>query len=222
VHHTAIVSAAPLLFLVLLALSASAADEIPLPKSATNLKANWKWLREDRSAWRITNGFLEVRVQPGNMWGPANDARNVLLIPLSRSSDLEIAATIEHSPTNQYEQADLVWYYTDSNMVKLGPELVDGRFSVVMGREEGDRARTISINPVAAGAVDVKFIIKGNEITGLFRDSATTAWRSAGSCSLPALPGVEPRISLQFYQGTVPAEHWARVKRLATTRLQEK
>jgi len=156
------------------------------------------------------------------MWGPANDAKNVLLIPVPRSSGLEITATIEHSPTNQYEQADLVWYYADGNMVKLGPELVDGRFSVVMGREEGDRARTISINPVAAGAVDVKFIIKGNEITGLFRDSATTAWRSAGSCSLPALPGVEPRISLQFYQGTVPAEHWARVKRLAIVPPQEK
>jgi regulation of enolase protein 1 (concanavalin A-like superfamily) len=208
--------------LVLLAALCASADEIPLAKSATNLNANWKWLREDRSTWRITNGVLEVRVQPGNMWGPANDARNVLLIPLPRSSELEIAATLEHSPTNQYEQADLVWYYTDSNMVKIGPELVDGRFSVVMGREEGDRARTISINPVAAGAVDVKFIVKGSEITGLFRDSATTAWRSAGSCSLPALPGVEPRISLQFYQGTVPAEHWARVKGLAITPLQEK
>ena len=215
-------SAYPLPFLVLLAALCASADEIPLPKSATNLNANWKWLREERSAWRITNGFLEVRVQPGNMWGPANDAKNILLIPVPRSPELEVTATIEHSPTNQYEQADIVWYYTDSNMVKLGPELVDGRFSVVMGREEGDRARTISINPVAAGAVDVKFIVKGNEITGLFRESATNAWRSAGSCSLPALPGVEPRISLQFYQGTVPAEHWARVKRLAIVPPQEK
>ena len=204
------------LFVLLAALGVSA-DEIPLPKSSTDLNATWKWVREDRSAWRVTNGFLEVRVQPGNMWGPANDAKNVLLIPVPRSSGLEITATIEHSPTNQYEQADLVWYYADGNMVKLGPELVDGKFSVVMGREEGDRARTISINPVAAGAVDVKFIVKGNDITGLFRESATEAWRSAGSCSLPVLPGTEPRISLQFYQGTAPAEHWARVKRLAIT-----
>ena len=210
-------SARPLSLFVLLAALCASADEIPLPKSATNLNPGWTWLREDRSAWRITNGFLEVRVQPGNMWGPANDAKNILLIPVPRSPELEITATIEHSPTNQYEQADLVWYYADSNMVKLGPELVDGKFSVVMGREEGDRARTISINPIAAGAVEVKFIVKGNEITGLFRHSATTAWRSAGSCSLPALAGVEPRISLQFYQGTVPADHWARVKRLAIT-----
>ncbi len=178
-------------------------------------------MREDPSAWRITNGLLEVRVQPGNMWGPANDAKNVLLIPAPRASGLEITATIEHRPTNQYEQADLVWYYADGNMVKLGPELVDGQFSVVMGREERDRARTISINPVAVGSVDVKFIVKGNEISGLFRDSATNNWRSAGSCTLPALPGLEPRISLQFYQGTAPADHWARVKRLVITPLGE-
>jgi len=212
------VSAHPLPFLVLLAALCAAGEEIPLPKSATNLNSNWKWLREDPSAWRITNGLLEVRVQPGNMWGPANDAKNILLIPLPQSSGLEITATIEHSPTNQYEQADLVWYYADGNMVKLGPELVDGRFSVVMGREESNRARTISINPIAAGAVNVKFIIKGDQITGMFRDSAASAWQSAGSCSLPALPGVEPRISLQFYQGTEPADHWARVTRLAIIR----
>lgn len=213
-------SAHPLILLFVAAALSALADEIPLPKTATNLNANWKWLREDRSAWRVTNGILEVRLQPGNMWGPANDAKNILLIPLPRSSDLEISATIEHSPTNQYEQADLVWYYSDSNMVKLGPELVDGKFSVVMGREEGDRARTISITPISAGAVDVKFVVKGNEITGSFRDSATNAWRNAGNCSLPALSGVEPRLSLQFYQGTA-TEHWARVKRLAVTPLGE-
>jgi len=208
-------------YLVLLAALCATGEEIPLPKSATNLNANWKWLREDPSAWRITNGLLEVRVQPGNMWGPANDAKNILLIPLPQSSGLEITATIEHSPTNQYEQADLVWYYAGGNMVKLGPELVDGRFSVVMGREEGDRARTISINPIATGAVDVKFIVKGNEITGLFRESTTKSWQNAGSCTLPLLPGVEPRISLQFYQGTASAEHWARIKQLVITSHEE-
>lgn len=191
------------------------ADEVPLPKSETRVNPKWTWLREDRSAWRVTNGMLEVRVQPGNMWGPANNARNVLLIPIGRAAELEVSATLEHRPTEQYEQADLVWYYSDSNMVKLGPELVDGQFTVVMGREEGDRARTISINPISAGAVDVKFVVKGDEISGFYRDSSATDWKSAGTCSLPALAGVEPRVSLQFYQGPANVEHWARVKRLA-------
>jgi hypothetical protein len=209
------VSAYPLFALLsLVTLAASAAELIPFAGTTTNLNSNWKWLREDASAWRITNGVLEVRVQPGNMWGPANNAKNVLLIPLQRTNEVEIVATIEHRPTEQYEQADLVWYYADSHMVKLGPELVDGRFSVVMGREEGDRARTISINPIPAGAVDVKFIVKADQITGFYRESGADTWKSAGSCSAPALAGVPPRVSLQFYQGPANVEHWARVKRL--------
>lgn len=207
-------SAYPCLFAAWLLAWSALAEEIPLGKGATNINPNWKWLREDRAGWRLTNGVLEVRLQPGNMWGPANNAKNVLLIPLERAGDVTITATIEHQPTEQYEQADLVWYYADSHMVKLGPELVDGQFSVVMGREEGDRARTISINPIPAGAVEVKFIVTGNEITGLYRQN-TNSWKSAGSCSMPALPGIDPRLSLQFYQGPANAEHWARVKRLS-------
>jgi regulation of enolase protein 1 (concanavalin A-like superfamily) len=210
------VSAYPLVVVLsFITVAASAAELIPFAGTTTNLNAAWKWLREDASAWRITNGVIEVRVQPGNMWGPANNAQNVLLIPLERTNEVEITATLDHRPTEQYEQADLVWYYADSHMVKLGPELVDGRFSVVMGREEGDRARTISINPIPAGTVDVKFIVKADQITGLYRESGADTWKSAGSCSVPALPGVAPRLSLQFYQGPAKVEHWARVKRLA-------
>jgi regulation of enolase protein 1 (concanavalin A-like superfamily) len=210
------VSAFPFFALLsFITVAASAAELIPFAGTATNLNPGWKWLREDPSAWRITNGLLEVRVQPGNMWGPANNAKNVLIIPLERTNELEITATLQHRPTEQYEQADLVWYYADGNMVKLGPELVDGRFSVVMGREEGDRARTISINPIPDGAVDVKFIVKADQITGFYRDSGADTWKNAGSCSVPALPGVAPRLSLQFYQGPAKVEHWARVKRLA-------
>ena len=209
-------SAYPLFALLsFITVAASAAELIPFAETTTNLNTGWKWLREDPSAWRLTNRVLEVRVQPGNMWGPANNAKNVLLIPLERTNEVEITATLEHRPTEQYEQADLVWYYADSHMVKLGPELVDGRFSIVMGREGADRARTISINPIAAGAVDVKFIVKADQITGLYRESGADTWNNAGSCSVPAMPGVAPRLSLQFYQGPAKVEHWARVKRLA-------
>jgi hypothetical protein len=36
-------------------------------------------VREDPAGWRSTDHGLEIRVQPGNMWGGANDARNVLV-----------------------------------------------------------------------------------------------------------------------------------------------
>jgi hypothetical protein len=39
------------------------------------LGEGWSWIREHREGWRLTERGLEVRVQPGNMWGPANDAK---------------------------------------------------------------------------------------------------------------------------------------------------
>jgi regulation of enolase protein 1 (concanavalin A-like superfamily) len=186
------------------------------------LDTSWKWIREDPRAWRLTNGTLEVRVQPGNMWGPANDAKNVLVRPAPDHArkKLEILATVENRPTEQYEQVDLVWYYSDSNMVKIGHELVDGKLSVVMGREEGDRARTISINPIdpAASQVQLRLIVSTNSIAGYFRKPGAATWQSAGECSLPALKDAPPKISLQFYGGPANTEHWAKVLELHINR----
>src|SRR5262249_34545201 len=102
------------------------------------LGLGWSWVREHREAWRATEQGREVRIEPGNMWGPENSARNLLVrtAPDTSTSEIEISVNVENHPTHQYEQVDLVWYYDDSNMVKIGQELVDGKLSVVMGREE--------------------------------------------------------------------------------------
>ena len=114
------------------------------------LGQGWSWVREHRGAWRVTESGLEVRIEPGNMWGPKNDARNLLVHPAPEATDseIEVSVSVENKPTSQYEQVDLVWYYDDSNMVKLGQELVNGELSVVMGREENDKTRTVAIIPL--------------------------------------------------------------------------
>ena len=42
---------------------------------AGRLGEGWSWIREHRQAWRVAPRGLEVLIEPGNMWGPANDAR---------------------------------------------------------------------------------------------------------------------------------------------------
>lgn len=180
------------------------------------LDPGWSWIREDPSAWRRTNGALEIRLLPGNMWGPANDAKNVLtrLLP-DTTKETEILATVENHPTEQYEQVDLVWFYSDSHMVKIGLELVDGKLSIVMGREEGDRTRTMSITPITANTVDLRLAtVSANRIAGFFREHKTGEWQKAGECSLPQVAGISPRISIQCYQGPARVERWARIKAL--------
>src|SRR5207302_4614272 len=152
------------------------------------LQEGWLWLREDSKAWRVTEQGLEVRLQPGNLWGPANDAKNVLVraAPDAAKGEVEISVTVSNRPSGQYEQVDLVWYYDDSNMVKLGQELVDGKLSIVMGREENDKTKTVAIVPLISTSVRLRFFVKGDHIQGEFRAADANEWQTAGECSLPA------------------------------------
>ncbi len=185
------------------------------------LDAGWSWLREDRNGWRVTEHGLEVRVQPGNMWGPGNDAKNVLVrtLPDQANGELEVSVSVTNQPTAQYEQVDLVWYYDDRHMVKLGQELVDSQLSIVMGREEADQTRTIAIIPLKSFTVQLRFRVSGNRIHGQFRTPDSTDWSEAGECDLPA-NGVA-KVSLQCYQGPADAAHWARITDFCIRRLRK-
>lgn len=184
------------------------------------LGAGWSWVREHREAWRVSARGLEVRVEPGNMWGRANDARNVLIRPAPdlAAGAVAISVTVENRPTAQYEQVDLVWYYDDSHMVKIGQELVDGQLSIVMGREENDRTRTIRIVPLEAFAVELRFLVKDTAIQGQFRPVGSGQWQEVGQTDMPAPVGGRPHISLQVYQGPADAEHWARISQFRIQR----
>lgn len=176
------------------------------------LGEGWSWRRENPAGWRIRDGALEIRVEPGNMWGPQNDARNVLVRKLdgfSPNHEITVSVTVSNKPTEQYEQVDLVWYYDDSHMVKIGQEMVDGKLSVVMGREEKDRTRTIAIIPIDALQVDLRLVVTNKVVRGAFRPSRPNAWREAGWCDLP-IHG-EPHVTIQCYQGPRQAAHWARI-----------
>src|SRR5437762_2396673 len=161
------------------------------------LGEGWSWVREHRETWRVTGRGLEVRIEPGNMWGPANDAKNVLVrpAPAAANEGIEVSVNVENRPASQYEQTDLVWYFDDGHMVKLGQELVDGKLSIVMGREENDKTRTIAIMPQAPFSVQLRLTVAGNRIRGHFRATDAESWREAGECDLPVHG--EPKVSLQ-------------------------
>ncbi len=175
------------------------------------LKPGWSWVREDPAAWRTTDNGLEVRVQPGNMWGNHRDGKNVLFRPAPDPSagEVDASVTMTNMPKEQYEQADLVWYYDDGNMVKCGQERVDGKLCIVMGRKEKDKCRTIKILPLDSEIVTLRLIVKGDRIRGQFRTPKMDAWQEVGECDLPAK--TPPNISLQFYCGPAKEERWVKV-----------
>ena len=190
----------------------------------SQLGPGWLWVREHQQAWRITEHGLKVRIEPGNMWGPENSARNLLVrsAPDTSGSAIEISVNVENKPTNQYEQVDLVWYYDDSNMVKIGQELVDGKLSVVMGREEKDKTRTVAIVPLDSTWVQLRMIVKGNQIRGEFKTPGANVWHAVGECDAPASANGKAKVSLQLYQGLPQAERWARVTEFRIVKQQQK
>jgi regulation of enolase protein 1 (concanavalin A-like superfamily) len=186
---------------------------------AGGLGEGWSIEREVRTHWRTGPLGLEVRVQPGNMWGGANNARNVLVhaVPAPTDAPVEISITVSNRPTARWEQANLVWYYDGGHMVKLGQELVSGRLTVVMGREEADRARTVAIVPLDAYTVELRLQATPRRVRGQFRTAAWRDWREVGECDLPVRG--EPKVSLQFYNGPAEETHWVRVHHLTVRRL---
>ena len=194
---------------------AAAEKESPAPDFRDTFQGKigpgWSWIRENPAAWRVSDKGLEVRLQPGNMWGPANDAKNLLVRPAPdpAQGEVDVSMTVTNTPLEQYEQSDLVWYYNDSNMVKCGQELVDGKLRIVMGREEGDKTRTIKILPLDSATVTLRLLVKDNRIRGQFRTPDAKEWTEVGECDLPVKG--EPKICLQFYQGPAKVERWTNV-----------
>ena len=208
--------------LAALALCATALAEKPevLFKDDFNgkLADGWSWIREDTNAWRVTAQGLEIRIQPGNMWGRANNATNVLVrpIPNPATQPIEVAVTVSNKPTSQYEQVDLVWYYDEGHMVKIGQEQVDNVLCLVMGREEKDKTKTLAKIPIEALSLEVRFLASGDLLKGQYRPAGETGWKDAAECALPK--NGEPKVSLQVYQGPKDDEHWARFSAFRITR----
>ena len=78
-----------------------------------NLDESWSWLRENPDHWRIENGGIEIRVQPG----VADTVENALLRPAPNRNEgsfaIEVTITNHTHPTQQYEQAGITWYQDD-------------------------------------------------------------------------------------------------------------
>ncbi len=176
------------------------------------LDEDWTWVRENPQGWRLTESGLEILVEPGTMWSKTGDAKNVLLrkLPADWKSGVNVTCELWHSPKKRWEQANLVWYFDDGHMVKLGLEIEHGVPNIVMGRKERNQGKTLAIIPYAHPDVQLRFTVKGQKLVGFFRKPGAETWTQAAETNLPTLP-VESTayISLQCYGGEAESNRWA-------------
>lgn len=161
------------------------------------LGEGWTWLRENPDAWRIRDGALEIRVEPGN----AETVKNALLRPAPDRAKMtfavEVTVTFTSDPTQQYEQAGITWYHDDKPVFKLVHERIDGELWIIPGRV-----------PAPKASAQLRLIVAGRKWTAQFRQDPDAAYQTAAEGELPP-PGKDV-ISLQCYQGPPDAEHWIR------------
>jgi regulation of enolase protein 1 (concanavalin A-like superfamily) len=171
------------------------------------LQGGWQWVREDKSEWRIRDGQLEVRSQPGRIWG-GNDAKNVLLRDPLKPQDLAASVTVAHKPGEKWEQAGLLWYVDDDNFVKLISEYIDGKMYVVTAREQRAKGTVVGKIEVPSANIQLRLRVQAGRVTGQWRLKPGDSWSDAGTCEFDAKG--EPRFGLFTQNGPRNETRWVR------------
>lgn len=157
----------------------------------------WSWLREHREYWRIQDGALEIRAEPGH----AETVQNALLRPAPDRAKLryavEVTVTFHSEPTQQYEQAGITWYHNDKPVFKLVHERVDGELRIIPGHK-----------PAPNMQARLRLVVDGVRWTAQYRQEEDGEFQTAAEGELPP-PGKDV-ISLQCYHGPTDAAHWIR------------
>lgn len=166
----------------------------------------WRWLREHADFWRLRDGALEIRVEPG----VADTVRNALVRPAPDRSRgafaAEVTVTNLSPPTTQYEQAGITWYVDGKPAVKLVKELIDGKLYIIPGKV-----------PLDAQTVQLRLVVTADSYTAQFRPDGRGEFVTAGTGALPPAKGDE--VSIQCYNGPADAEHWIRFDDFRITEL---
>lgn len=170
------------------------------------LDAGWSWIREHSNFWRIREGGLEIRVEPGK----ADSVRNALVRPAPDRNEgtfaIEVTVTNHTSPTEQFEQAGITWYNDGKPVFKEVKELVDGELFIIPGRA-----------PMPATTVRLRLVVTTNSWEAQYRADGDAGFQTAATGELPA-PG-DDQVSIQCYNGPPAGEHWIRFENFRIKRV---
>ena len=187
-----------LTLMCLLLAPASAAEKVLFEDHFDGKVADgWTWLRENPGAWRIKDGALEIRVEPGR----ANDVKNALVreAPDRQNGKFAIEVTVSNTvlPTQQYEQAGITWYNNSQPVFKLVKELIDGGLYIIPAKK-----------PMDSQTVQLRLVVTADSWAAQYRPEGKGDFLTAETGKLPAAQN--DQVSIQCYNGPPDAEHWIR------------
>ncbi len=143
---------------------------------------NWLWIREQRDAWWVLDGALQIKALPGTLWQERNNARNVLVRSVP-DKPVAIEMMVTNGPKVQGEQAGLVYMIDDDNYVKIVKEYLDGEVWIVLAREVNGDAVPINKIPADCPTATVCLEVNGNQFSGKFKRSLDGEYIDVGECT---------------------------------------
>ena len=181
-------------------------------KFQKKLSDGWTWLREDKKAWKLSDGALEIRALPGSLREKGNDAKNVLLRkpPAAGTEDepFAIEATVKNAPAQAGEQAGVILYQDDDNYVSLVREHKGGKIFVRMIREREGEETVWAERQLEGESHGLRLLHLGNKIQAEVKMGTPPMW-------MPAYYGEPPfkgavKAGLVAWGAPAAAERWAK------------
>ena len=161
---------------------------------ANGLGEGWSWIREHDGYWRIADGELEIRVEPG----VKDTVRNALVRSAPpRPYTVEVTIKNHTHPTTQYEQAGITLYNDGEAVFKEVKELIDGDLFIIPGKK-----------PMPTDSVRLRLAVSTDGWEAQFQPEGSSEFETAAEGELP--PEQNDQVSIQCYNGPVEGEHWIR------------
>jgi hypothetical protein len=155
----------------------------------------WSWIRENEKTWRIKDGSLQIKVEPG----VARSVKNALVrkVPDRSKGKVAVEVTVTNTtvPTRQYEQAGITWYRDGKPVFKLVKELVNGQLMIIPGRKK-----------MEAETVQLRLVVTADSYIAQYRPDSKGSFQTAATGKMPSASN--DHVSIQCYNGPPDAEHW--------------
>ncbi|MBI3854741.1 MAG: hypothetical protein HY293_03520 [Planctomycetes bacterium] len=181
----------------------------------SKLAEGWSWLREDSAGWKVEDGGLRIKAQPGKIWYKTKTARNLLVrkLPAAGTAEAPISleVTAESKPDTTAEQCGLYLYFDDGNFVKIIHERVKEKTNVLLVREQKNIPEPQPGKEEASSKIRLRLTWAGAKVSGSYK--AGGDWVPVGEVELPA-GAAGGSIGLASHGAAADADRWTKFSEL--------
>lgn len=167
----------------------------------SKLGTQWKTIREDKGAWKIANGALQITTGAGDITLANNNASNIFVQSANNDWTIETRLSTSATPSNPAQNAGLVAYEDDDNFVKVvyaapsfgrgAPQAAPGAAPAgsiqIVAEDNGNSKANVNVSLAGANVKDntvwIRLVKSGDKYTA-FYSADGKSFKEAGSVNV--------------------------------------